>query len=271
MKTANTKIKNLTAALLIASVSMITACSPKASHKYPTELGKPVDSGKNGDVINPETGERKLSIPSFNQVYKAVLEPRCSKCHGEGDEIVDIGDYNQVKALSAKIYNSTMVTRKMPMKSPLTEAQFGLLKLWLDNGLPQKQIDVIVEPTPTPVVVVVVVEPTPVPSPTPVVVVEPTPTPVEEVVTFDSINVNIFDRTCNICHSRPGLAKKYPLTKEGLLASPLKLIVPGKPDESRLLGTVKNGSMPPQNKGFSMLSETEIKMIQVWILNGAKD
>ncbi len=169
---------------------------------------------------------------------------------------MDIGDYNQVKALSAKIYTTTMVTRKMPKKSPLTEAQFELMKLWLDNGLPQKQTDVVV-----------VVEPTP----TPVVVVEPTPTPVEEVITFDSINVNIFDRTCNTCHSRPGLAKKYPLTKEGLLASPLKLVVPGKPEESRLLGAVQKGSMPPQSKGFTMLSETEIKMIQVWISNGAKD
>lgn len=247
MKTANDTLKILIAALLITSVSILAACSPKASHKYPADLGKPVDSGKKGEIINPETGERKLVIPSFEQVYKTVLEPRCSKCHGEGDEIVDVSDYNQIKALSAKMYNSTMVTRKMPKKSPLTEAQFALLKLWLDNGLPQKETQVVV------------VEPT------------PTPTPIEEVVSFESIKVNIFDRTCNSCHSRPGLAKKYPLTKDEMLNSPLKLVVPFKPEESRLLGAVQKGSMPPQSKGFAMLSESEIKQIQTWIVNGAKD
>ncbi len=254
MKTANETLKILTAALLITSVSVLGACSPKASHKFPTEFGKQLDSGKNGEVTNPNTGERKFVIPSFDQVFKTVLEPRCSKCHSEGDEIIDVGDYNQIKALSAKLYNSTMVTRKMPRKSPLTDAQFALLKLWLDNGLPQKETQVVVvEPSPTPMVV------------------EPSPTPIEEIVTFESIKVNIFDRTCNNCHSRPGLAKKYPLSKDELLSSPLQLVVPFKPEESRLLGAIQNGSMPPQSKGFAMLSEPEAKQIQTWIVNGAKD
>src|SRR5882724_12477217 len=90
--------------------------------------------------------------------------------------------------------------------------------------------------------------------------------------TFEADIVPILkNRTCLGCHG-PSLKMKelnlatYQAALQGSESGPV--IVPGKPDESRLLRMVKEGLMPPGGK--IRLSEEELGAIRGWIEGGAK-
>ena len=101
---------------------------------------------------------------------------------------------------------------------------------------------------------------------------EPVKSPPGRQLTFESDIVPILTKsTCFGCHG-PGLKMKdlnlttYQSALKGSESGPV--IVPGKPDESRLLHMVKEGLMPPGGKIH--LSEAELATIRDWIESGAK-
>ena len=75
---------------------------------------------------------------------------------------------------------------------------------------------------------------------------------------------SIVTSSCLPCHAAGGSAAKYDLTTpEGLV----KLVVPGKPDSSKLYQVLASGKMPPSGK----LDSTRLATFHKWISEGAKD
>jgi mono/diheme cytochrome c family protein len=74
----------------------------------------------------------------------------------------------------------------------------------------------------------------------------------------------ILEKNCTPCH---GSAKGVNVLRlESLLAT--KVVVPGKPDASKLLQVIKDGSMP---LGGSKLPDAEIRTLEAWVKAGAPD
>jgi mono/diheme cytochrome c family protein len=99
---------------------------------------------------------------------------------------------------------------------------------------------------------------------------------------FTDIDQRIFQVRCMDCHSpSTKLGKEIPLTKQGLLNPQDNLVVPGHPEQSRLMLSLEQVStndpdsdpvpMPPIKKGYAKLPAGELKAIQDWISSGAKD
>lgn len=75
---------------------------------------------------------------NFRNVYDRVLSPRCLECHGIG-ESVKFETYAEVKSNLARIYQSTVIERRMPKRPqpPLTNYERGLLNAWISAGAPE--------------------------------------------------------------------------------------------------------------------------------------
>jgi len=194
----------------------------------------------------------KASELNFSTVYSQVLRPSCIGCHGSSGG-VNLESYASVKVEISKIYESTIVQRKMP-KAPtesLRDEQLGLLNAWIEAGAPQDSGT----------------------GEAPMPQLEPT---------FDSIKSQILEVKCLSCHAPGKPVARVPLvTREDLLNSPLDIVVPGSAEESGIIIAVTNQDpkkrMPPakdklgNDTGYSPLSEDEIRIISLWITNGAKD
>lgn len=92
--------------------------------------------------------------------------------------------------------------------------------------------------------------------------------------TFESINKNVFLKTCKDCHNENGTGKRVLLDKDSLIDSLLQLIIPGNPGESGLVVDLERKDdkrMPPAEDGYAALPESTIAVIRKWIENGAKD
>lgn len=203
------------------------------------------------DLVMPPSSF-KASELNFGRVYSQVLRPSCIGCHGSSGG-VNLESYASVKSQIAKIYESTVVQRKMP-KAPtasLGDEQLGLLNAWIQAGAPQ---DSGADEVPIPQL-------------------EPT---------FDSIKSHILEVKCLSCHAPGKPVERVPLvTRKDLLDSPLDIVVPGNAEESGIILAITNQDpkkrMPPtkdklgNDTGYSPLSEDEIRIISLWITNGAKD
>ena len=75
---------------------------------------------------------------------------------------------------------------------------------------------------------------------------------------------SIVTASCLPCHAAGGNAAKYDLTTPENLA---KLVVPGKPDSSKLYQVLASGKMPPAGK----LDSAKLATFHKWISEGAKD
>jgi uncharacterized membrane protein len=123
---------------------------------------------------------------------------------------------------------------------PLTTEEALLLQAWIEAGGPGNQ--------------------------NPVSQLEPT---------FESIRKNILVPKCLICHKAGGETDHIPLsTREDLIDSPLEIVIPGNAEESMFMIVVQEGArkqMPPPESGMTPLAEEEKKVVENWILEGAKD
>jgi hypothetical protein len=118
-------------------------------------------------------------------------------------------------------------------------------------------------------------EPTPAPPEKPVVKPPPTPPkdepkPVQQVLTYEQHVLPIFTKRCLNCHGagsiRGGLdLRTLAAVREGGVNG--TSIKPGSPQESILWMRIADNSMPT---GKNKLSAMEKKLIQDWILGGAK-
>lgn len=191
--------------------------------------------------------EDKVSYQLINQ---KIIVPKCISCHGDSGNI-NLESYNEVFGHLEKIKQTTIATRKMP-KSPypaLSNEELELLATWIQVGAPEKPLDGTDQPPP------VKIEP-----------LEPT---------FKSININILQIKCMVCHSTGEEAERVSLASpEAMIDSPLEIVIPGNSEESGLiLSTSPNARklMPPKKSGISPLKPEEIEIIKQWIDNGAKD
>jgi mono/diheme cytochrome c family protein len=84
----------------------------------------------------------------------------------------------------------------------------------------------------------------------------------------------ILQRNCSECHDRAGAAVKKNfnvLNHAALLDPQRRIVVPGSPDNSRLIQRIADGSMPPEEEETRLprLSETELAILTDWIAGGA--
>lgn len=187
---------------------------------------------------------------SYQMINERILIPKCISCHGDSGNI-NLETYDEVFGHIEKIKQVTITTRKMP-KSPypaLSNEELELLATWIQVGAPEKPLDGTDQPPP------VKIEP-----------LEPT---------FQSINKNILQNKCIVCHSVGKVAERVPLdSPESMIDSPLEIVIPGNSEESGLIiSTSPNARklMPPKKSGIAPLKPEEIEMIKQWIDNGAKD
>ncbi len=187
---------------------------------------------------------------SYQLINEKILIPKCISCHGDSGNI-NLESYNEVFGHLEKIKQVTISTRKMP-KAPypaLTNEELELLATWIQVGAPEKPLDGADQPPP------VKIEP-----------LEPT---------FKSINKNILQNKCMVCHAPGKEAERVPLdSAESMIDSPLEIVIPGNSEESGLIiSTSPNARklMPPKKSGIAPLKPEEIEIIKQWIENGAKD
>jgi len=199
----------------------------------------------------PPSSQYKTSELTYGSVYTRVFRASCVGCHGTSGN-VNLESYAAARSHLTKIYQSTILERKMPKAptAPLTADQLGLLNAWIQAGAPES-------------------------SPG-----EEPPPPLEP--TFESIRTHILEPKCLMCHAPGKPVARIPLvTRENLLNSPLDIVVPGNAEESGIILAVTSERpdklMPPpkdengQPTGFSKLSNEEIRILSEWINRGAQD
>jgi hypothetical protein len=90
---------------------------------------------------------------------------------------------------------------------------------------------------------------------------------------FASIKNNIFQSKCLPCHVKGEEAEDVPLDNlDQILISSRRIIVTGKPDESKLIMALKrtdSKQMPPSDSGIDRLTPQEISLLEEWIQKGA--
>jgi mono/diheme cytochrome c family protein len=84
----------------------------------------------------------------------------------------------------------------------------------------------------------------------------------------------ILHRNCSECHhaAAGGVKKKFDaLSRQGLLDPERRIVVPGVPEDSRLIQRIADGSMPPEEEETRLprVTETELAILKEWIAGGA--
>lgn len=190
-----------------------------------------------------------LGKVSYQLINQKVLIPKCISCHGNSGNI-NLESYESVYGYIDKIKEVSIFSRQMP-KSPygnLSNEELELLATWIHAGAPEKATDGSELPPPD-------VEP-----------LEPK---------FKSIQRNIFQNKCLVCHSVGKEGGKVSLNSpDEMKNSEYDLIDLENPEESGLVLAVLPDArkiMPPKKSGIEKLKPEEIEIIKQWIANGAKD
>jgi uncharacterized membrane protein len=207
---------------------------------------------KNNFSKNIVIDDSLIGTVSYAQIKKEVFETKCISCHGNSGG-VNLESYPATIQYLAEI-NSTVFKQHTMPKSPyprLTKKEYELLKAWIIAGGPEFSINGGPSDEED--------EESPLPS------IEPS---------YESIQRNVLDKKCVICHTVNGDAEDLPLvSKDDLLYSSFEnLVVPGDPKGSRLMQVLEDYSrrfMPPRRSGISPVTVEEKNAIQVWIQNGA--
>lgn len=194
-----------------------------------------------------EVSEELIQSISYKEVNEKVFQNKCIGCHGTSGGI-NLETYKAASSNLEAIKDSTIIRKTMP-KSPvkaLSQNELQLITAWVAAGGPDLPLNgsnggggngPVLEPT------------------------------------YASIKAQIIDRKCLSCHSAGGNASRMPFTtKDELLDSPYDIVVPNNPEESGLMIVLEQDArkpMPPQNSGFSPVSEAEKVILKEWILKGA--
>lgn len=271
MRLNNCSVRNIIAAVA-GTVFVLTSCN-----SYIDKLGVDRD-------IDPVDEKDRDSI-DFNTVFNKVLRPRCLECHRTNkDDVPALVTYEDVLLLvtPGDVKRSDLFLSlkgaggrgNMPKgRGQIGRNQMRLLQLWIEAGAPEKVKPTHPTPTPTPM-------PSPTPTPTPPPTPGPNPIPVEVEPNFSSIQKNVFIPYCVKCHS-PNNEKgadpvaqvdlsTYKSTLEGITELGESVVIPGRPLDSALFTTMRDGRMPRPNKS-PRLSANVTEAILIWIQNGAKE
>lgn len=113
--------------VLASAFFVLAACN------YNKVKGKPDDTG----LVTQE----KLEDPDYETVHNLVLRDRCVGCHRTGNENgANLENYQLVRAKWQRVHYRAIEARTMPKNKPLSPLETELLKKWIDNGLPEKNI-----------------------------------------------------------------------------------------------------------------------------------
>ena len=189
--------------------------------------------------------EQKAGL-SYALVAQTVLNPRCVCCHGTSGcngapQNPILENYASVFANIGNVKRVVFENHTMPKRGSLDDREMSILWTWIGMGAPENASG---------------------------------STPIPLGPTYESINQNIFQPKCVICHSPGNPGKRILLGKDDLLNSPLELVIPGNADESGLVVAVERSDekrMPPAKDGKAPLGDLEKQAIRDWIQNGAKD
>lgn len=201
------------------------------------------------DLPQLENSGDMAETVSFQQVKTEVFSQKCLACHGNAGG-VNLESHASAHGHLDSIRRTALQTKSMP-KAPvegLNNRQYEVLSAWIDAGGPKDPIghDEHDEETPA-------------------------PSPEETSAEFLKIRKKILTAKCLSCHTAGEHAGHIPLgTRNDLLSSPLKLVIPGNPDASLIYTITAPGArnmMPPM--GVKPLSKAQREMIRAWIIKGA--
>ncbi|MBC7714874.1 MAG: hypothetical protein H7177_16120 [Rhizobacter sp.] len=222
--------------VLILISLLISSCSNKTQLKFE-------------EYNNHAYNQAMLEKVSYQLINQRVFIPKCISCHGVSGN-VNLETYASVYGFIDKIKDVTILSHEMP-KSPyssLNKEELELLATWIQAGAPEKALGGVDIPPP---------------------VVEPLE------AKFLSIQKNIFQNKCLVCHSPGKEAERVSLnTPQEMIDSPLEIVIPGNPDDSDLIFVISPTArkiMPPKKSGITSLKPEEIEILKQWIANGATD
>ncbi len=208
-----------------------------------SNLKNPPDSF---DKFQARVSKQMIESSSYDQVYNAVLRPKCLQCHDSRSP--NVASYDEVKSKLDKVKEAVFEKHSMPKNDTLSDDQQMILAAWIVAGGPKEAMNGTIEPTPTPIPLA---------------------------ATFASIKANIFDIKCIKCHTTGGKANDIPFeTKQQILDSADNIVVPGDPDNSPLVQVLLSNAhkpMPPTQSSITPLTDEQIKVISDWITNGTPD
>lgn len=194
-----------------------------------------------------------IETVSFEQVKEEVFAPKCIVCHGTAGG-VNLESHVSARQHMDAIRKATLESKSMPKAplGPLNDRQYELLTAWIDAGGPDRSNRDTQGGSPQ--------------------VPGGTSTGEENgKLSFETIKKEIIVLKCLSCHTPDEQGEKVPLvTREQLLSSPLKLIVPGKPKESLFYTITAPGAinMMPSYP-VEPLSVKQRKLVKQWIMEGA--
>lgn len=204
----------------------------------------------NGEISVP--GEM-LETVSFEQVKEEVFSPKCIACHGNAGGVNLESHVSAHKHMNA-IRKATLEAKTMPKAplSPLNDHQYEVVTAWIDAGGPDRSHrdsqGGAHEPT-----------------------TGSGNGQENEKLNFETIKKEIIVKQCLSCHTPGEEGGKVPfVSRDQLLSSPLKLVVPGKPEESLFYTITAPGAMnmmPPYP--VNPLGMKQRKLIRQWINEGA--
>jgi mono/diheme cytochrome c family protein len=257
--------------LLLLALLLAVAPAAARAQDQPEEIG----------------GQSKQASPQDLAVQaKAVLTKYCHQCHGQNPNQIaknlKVLDYAGMVASPRKIVvakspeTSVMIQRveskdrpMPPEESPQqpSAAERKVLRDWIAAGAPDftKKVQVAQAPPPARP------EPRPAPPPPPA---RPENRPAPQAPKSAELAVKaraVLTKYCGECHGQEKPKKKLNvLDRAAMLASPKKILVPGSPDESKLIKrVVADKDMPPDDS--PQPSDAERKLLRDWVAAGAPD
>ena len=126
-------------------------------------------------TMEPAPSPTLIVTPTFRGQVRDIFVNRCSMCHGEGKmNPNDWTEYTQAFAKKDRIIQRVVVEKSMPLGMPLPDAEFAIVKAWLEGGAPEAAA-------------------APAPAPAPEITLKP--------VTFRGQIQELFTSRCSMCHN----------------------------------------------------------------------
>lgn len=87
--------------------------------------------------VTPEVPEIKVTYTNFTQ---ALFQTKCAGCHGAGRGAAAVWTFNGLSSITtnqARIRQSVLVNKTMPMGRSLSAAELQSLQEWFDKNMPE--------------------------------------------------------------------------------------------------------------------------------------
>lgn len=114
--------------LLAAITALLFACSKKQAEEIKPETPTP----------NGPTPVTTANV-TYTNFAGALFQTKCNSCHGPNGGMKGVWALNGLASIKndARVANSVLVTRTMPIGGSLTASERELLQAWVDKGMPE--------------------------------------------------------------------------------------------------------------------------------------